>query len=197
MMASVTPRVWTRSRQWLGNVLPAALSLPILFIGIMLFKVDDPFSGPGLWLILAFPLFGWISLNLLGLCTNALMRDEMGRRYGREYGTAPDELWFVGMARPKFQSLLDPHEEVALIWRDGDTVHIMGDLTRHAILQSSIVGIKLRRNVHSWVLLGGWIQLTWQTPDGYQELFLEPRQRNTLLANRRLRRRLEIGRAHV
>lgn len=159
-------------------------------MGVILFDVEQPFEGPGLWLILTFPVIGWLSVNVLGLASNGVMRDEMGRRYGREFGTPSADLWFVGMARPSFRSVLDPHEEVALIWRDGDHLVVMGDLTRHEIPQSAITDVRLKRNIHSLFFLGGWVSLTWEESSGTQTLLMEPRQKHTLLANNRLRKAL-------
>lgn len=185
-MPSVSGRIWTKSRQVAGNLIPGLLSFPLAGAGLVLWNADDPLRPLPLALLGLFPFWGWLCLNFFGLASNRVMADALGQRYGREYGRPDAEREFVGYASPSFRSVWDPHEDVAWLFLHPDQLELYGDQIRANLLRRDVLQVRLRPNVHSWLGLGGWIEVigrgqTWR---------IEPRRYSTLLGNRRYRKQL-------
>ncbi len=185
-MPTVATPVWTSQRKLLGNVVPGVLSFPLAIAGVFLWRPEDPFAVLPLALLLAFPIAGWVMLGIFGLWGNAAMRDELGRKFGREHGRPETPLIFVGVATPKFRSILDPHEDVAFLQIQPESLFFYGDATTFELAKSDIQGFKLAPNTHSILILGGWIVI--ETSNG--KTLVEPRQKDTLWGNRKFRKQL-------
>ena len=170
----------------MGNLIPGLLSFPLAATGLMLWRPEDPFQPLPLALLAAFPILGWFALAFFGLWSNASMRTELGQRYGRERGAASGPMLFVGMARPGFRSLLDPHEDIALLIFSPTELEVYGEKAHFKIPRVAITGVRLKSNTHSWIALGGWISIEC----GEQTFLIESRQSDILLDNKLKRRSL-------
>ncbi|CAN5345303.1 hypothetical protein BH11ARM1_BH11ARM1_09000 [soil metagenome] len=181
-MPPVTPTVWTNSRKWLGNLLPAIFSFPFLAFGLFSMMRTGEAAGSGLIWLLIGTAGGWIAVNFLGLFPDRQMKRELKRILEAKQIRVLDAP-FVGIATPKFSSTLDPHEDVGFLQFhpehlsfDSETRHI--ELSRKRI---SKVGFKM--NVHTLVGLGRWINLEGEVDGKTIRLLVEPRERRTLLGN--------------
>lgn len=182
-------RIWSTSRKWIGNLVPAILSLPLLVVGLWLFQVDRPFEGPGLGLVLAFPVLAWFLTNWLSLLPNPEIRNELGRVFGRKHGNVKPGMMLVGVARPNYRGLLDPHEDVAFLWKAEKTWHVMGEIIEESFRQDEITDVRLTPNIHSLMGLGGWVRVDMGKE---RVLLFEPRERATLIGNKKLRKKLRL-----
>lgn len=171
----------------MGNLLPTLLCAPLLFGGLMLYNPARGLTGPSLWLLLAFPVVGWVAVNYLGLFGNAAMRGVLGRRLDRFEPGAKD-LVFVGYARPEFGSALDPHEDLGFLIFEEGRLRFEGELHQLSLDRDEISEFTLRSNIHSLLFLGGWVSVEYVEHLRPTRWLLEPREKPTLLANRRYRR---------
>src|SRR5687767_5706701 len=115
IMPLVTPTVWTMRRKWLGNILPALVWLPLALGGIFWMIRNGEVVGLGLWLLVAATVLGWLAVNFLGLFENRKMKRQVARILEAR-GQSVGDAWFVGIATPRFSSMLDPHEEVGYLF---------------------------------------------------------------------------------
>lgn len=185
-MPSVKGKVWTKSRQVMGNLVPGLLSIPFAVAGLWMWRPEDPLALLPICLLAAFPLVGWFSVSLFGLWSNSAMRDELGARFGRERGRPEGELMFVGLAWQGYRSIWDPHQDLALLQIRPDTLEFFGDSTSFSLKRSEVQAVGLGKNTHSYLGLGGWVRLSCRQG----VLGIEPRMANTLLGNRRRRKQL-------
>lgn len=190
-MGRVPRRIWSTSRKITANVVPSLLCLPLGAAGVLLYRIEKPWAPLPLALLVACPLLLWIALNFLGLLGNEMMRGELARQLGRERGPLTEEVFFAGIARPKFTSALDPHEDVAFLILHPDALEVYGEQIKLSIPRGAITGIRRRPNVHSLVGLGGWVEVQYLSPDGPTALRIEPRVHHTLLKNQAERRQLQ------
>lgn len=170
----------------MGNLVPGLLSFPFAATGLLLWRPEDPFRPLPLGLLVAFPVFGWVSLALFGLWGNSSMRSELGQRFGRERGQATGPMFFVGLSNPGYRSLIDPHEDIALLIFGKDELEIYGEKERFFVPRESDLVFRLKANTHSWIGLGGWVQI--ESPK--RSFFVESRQNDILFLNRLQRKRL-------
>jgi hypothetical protein len=182
-MARVAEKAWSKRHKVLGNLLPSLVCLPLLVVGLILFKPEDPLSGPAIWFFVAFPIVGWVALNFLGLHQNAFLRRELTRRLGFAGSSPGPERYFVGIARPKFRSILDPHEDLGFLIVHGDRLEFVGETVRVELPKDDIIQVRFRPNPHSIVLLGRWISVEGLVKGTPVRLLVEPREKNTLMGN--------------
>lgn len=183
-MPLVSDRIWTPWRQIQANVVPMILSLPLLVAGVRIYRVDRPWDTTPLGLILAFPIVGWIAVNLTGLWSNQTMEAQLLRRLGRKYPSERMNMVFVGAAKPGFQGLLDPHQDVGFLIFHEDRLEYFGEKLSAEIPHDQLIQVCFRRNIHSALLLGRWIAIQYLDGGNQQELRIEPRKYLTLLGNR-------------
>lgn len=188
-MPVVSRNIWTNGRKFMGNLVPGLLSFPFAATGLWLWSPDEPLAIMPLALLAAFPLCGWFALAFFGLWSNGAMRTELGQRFGRERGAASGSVLFAGIARPGFRSLLDPHEDIALLIFYPEELEVYGEKLQFRVQRSHIQRVALRPNTHSWIGLGGWIAFEC----GEQSFVAESRQNDALIANRWERKRLAKG----
>ena len=176
-------KVWSRSRKVMGNLLPAVLCLPLLGLGLFTFKPDRPLDSPAIWFFIAFPVVGWVSLNFLGFYQNSFMKRELMRRLGLFGTKAGPKSLFVGVARPRFRSSLDPHEDVGFLLIKPDRLEFLGETVQVNFEKKDIRRIRTRANPHTWVFLGRWISIEGEAAGTPVRLLIEPREKATLLGN--------------
>lgn len=191
IMPSVTKRIWSTSRQIMGNLLPALFSVPIGVLGVMLYEPTKPFAPFPLALIFGFPLVGTLVLNGLGLFGNDRLRAELSRQFSREHEVGDRKILFVGLARPEYRGILDPHEELAFLLVGSKSIEIYGELTRLSFTPRQLLEIKRKRNIHSWLGLGGWLELKIGEGSSARTLLVEPREFSVLTRNRKFSRELK------
>jgi hypothetical protein len=169
----------------MGNIIPFLFWLLPTGLGVawMMWRVE--LQGLGLYLLIAGSVLGWLALNQFGLFENGRMRRDLERTLrARGVDLVPDRV-FVGIATPRHQGRLDPHEDVGFLFLFPDRATFISetrtlDLNRHDIRE-----IRFRPNVHSLVGLGRWISFE-AVQDGRPiRLMVEPRERKTLLGNLR------------
>jgi len=189
-MPLVAQKVWTRTRRLMGNFIPAIIALPFGIAGILLFDIQKPFWGVSFWLLVAFVAVGWVAVCLFGLYQNLEMRAELARRLDRAHEGRNEERYFVGIARPKYRSILDAHEDVGFIIVQPERLDFFGDTLHLEILKSTVREIRFRANPHSWVGLGRWVSVEGTLKGNEFRLLMEPRESATLLGNLRRSRDL-------
>jgi hypothetical protein len=115
MIPHVVPTVWTSRRKWLGNVVPALVWLPLSFGAIAWMVVRGEIVGLGLWLLIAATVLGWLSVNFWGLFENRKMKLQLGRILEAR-GILVRDAPFIGIATPRYSSMVDPHEDVGFLF---------------------------------------------------------------------------------
>jgi hypothetical protein len=184
--AIVPGKVWTRQRQWMGNVVPTLLFLPGFVAGLALILLTGDLLGPGLWVLVGSFAVGWLAVNAFGLYGNQAMRTELAARVGLSDSGGE----FVGFARPAYRSGLDPHEDVGFLTLASEGVRFVGDSFCVDLPWTAVEQIRLRPNIHSLLGLGGWISIEGHLDGAPVRMLVEPRNHNTLWANSRERRAL-------
>lgn len=192
ILRGVKPKVWTAKRRWLGNLVPALFWLPPTVTGAVWIVQKLEFLGPGLWLLVAGQVIGWIALNRFGLWENRRMRREWRREHPPELGDDAPR-FFVGMATPLFRSLLDAHEDVGDLILRPDKIEFVGERHHIHLLRKHVTTLRYLPNVHSSLGLGRWVAVEGTIEGRPIRLLVEPRERDTLLANRRYSRELSAA----
>jgi len=174
----------------MGNLIPIVLALPFAGVGLLRIQQTNQTLGDGLIWLVAMPAVGWLAVNLFGHFENGAIRDAMRARLLRDGVDLGDSRTFVGFARPGRSGLLDPHEDVGFLITRSDAIEFVGETHRVRVPRTAVVRVRFRPNIHSWVGLGRWVSVE-GTLDGTPiRLLVEPRERPTLLGNRRFARRL-------
>lgn len=179
-----TRTIWSARRKLLGNLIPALFWLPPNVAGVFLIvRSGDPF-GPGVWLLLAGLVTGWIALNLFGFFENELMRREL-TEFLAPTGLKLDGAEFVGFSTPAHGGVIDAHEDVGMLILDADTLIFVSQTRTVKILRSQVDAVRFRHNVHSLVGLGRWISIEGHLPTGPMRMLIESRAKPTLLRSRK------------
>lgn len=170
-------RAWSAYRKWMANLVPMLLWVPPGAAGILLFQEGQPNWAYVCWG--AVPVLGWLGINRFALFQNEAMRRELSHLKPTVDAT------FVGVATPKHRSLLDPHEDVGWLWMEGDELRFRGERLSLSVPRDAIRQVGYRANSHTILGLGRWVVV-----EGIREgkrfiLRIEPRERRTLLANKR------------
>ncbi len=182
MIPLVTPTVWTSRRKWMGNLIPAFVWLPLSIAAIAWMVLKGEIVGPGLWLLAAATVLGWLAVNLWGLFENRKMRLQLARILEAK-GTPSKDAPFVGIATPRYSSMVDPHEEVGFLTFHQDRIEFLSETKTIELFRSQVQRIRFRANVHTLLGLGRWISVE-GTADGKPiRLMIEPRERQTLIGN--------------
>lgn len=187
------PVIWTPSRKLLGNLVPLTVTLPIVAIALWrIFKGGAIVGEMVVWIAL-FTAALWLGVNFLGLFQNEALKKAMRRRLDSSFhkNEIPGDPLFVGFARPSYRSALDPHEDIGFLLLHSDRIEFFGDKDRVELPKKSLVRATLRPNPHSWALLGGWVSVEGIVEGTPVRMLFEPRERNSLLANRKLRKPLK------
>lgn len=192
-MPGGTKRLWGTGRKLIGNVLPLLVAAPLLVLGVMRFP-SEGFQGTTAALIVGFPVVLWMATNVLGPLGGVGLKKEVERRLHLERPFDRTEKSFVGFARPSYNSLLDPHEDVGFLIVHPDSLEFFGGDVRTELARQNVESVSFRANPHTWAGLGRWVCVDGKIDGTPVRLLLEPRSRATLLGNRsegkRLRARL-------
>lgn len=168
---------WSAYRKWMANLVPMLFWLPPGVAGVLLFQEGQPIWAYVCWG--AVPVLGWLGINRFALFQNEAMRRELSPLKPTADAT------FVGIATPKHRSLLDPHEDVGWLWMDGDELRFRGELLALNVPRDSIRRIAYRANPHTILGLGRWVVIEGLRDGKRFILRVEPRERRTLLGNKR------------
>jgi hypothetical protein len=177
----------------MGNLLPLAVAAPFPAFGAWrVFSQKASYLEGMAWVALGVAAM-WVAVNFLGLFKNDSMKRALHRRMQAilSPGEIPDDPVFVGFARPAYSSAIDPHEDVGFLLLHPEKIEFFGDGRRIELLKKSIVGVQLRPNPHSWAFLGGWVSVEGIVDGAPVRMLFEPREKNTLLGNRALRKALK------
>lgn len=188
------PKVWTKGRKLAGNLVPLLSMVPTGVRTALAYR-DRGWDGD-LWMVwLAVTLgIGWVALNFFGFWRNAAMRNTLRRRFESTGTPISGEVYFVGVATPAFRDALDPHEDVGFLLLGDDELRFVGETQRIAFARGEVDRVRFRANVHTLLGLGGWARLEGERGGDRWHLYVEPRERTTLVLNAfygvRFRRRL-------
>jgi len=194
-VVTTRPHVWTTFHKFMGNFIPFILAAPFAAYGLWWMLSRGEIMGRGLLVFGFSPLIGWLAMNFLGLFQNNAMRREMVifLRGMKPKLNAPR--FFVGMATPRYSSLLDPHQDVGFLILHPDRLEFFGDHMNLAILRYDVSRIGFRWNAHTLVGLGRWVTVDGKMHERAVRLQIEMRERPTLFGNMlltgRLKKRLE------
>lgn len=177
--------VWTTRRKWMGNLIPGAIWFIPTAAGVTWCVSTDRYTGPGLWLVVAGLVYGWIALSRFGLFENSKMRAEFLAACKARGIKPKGESFFVGYASPRHSSMLDAHQDVGLLVLDPGILSYVGEVENLEIRRDTVVRVRFRANVHSLVGLGRWIAVEYLDGEERKALLVEPRDKVSLLANRR------------
>jgi hypothetical protein len=166
----VKPRIWTTRRKVLGNGIPFACGVAAVAIG---------YPSIGTWSFLPAWIITYMSLNAFGFFENAKIHREL-----TELGAKGELVGFV-FDRPP--SLLDAHAEVGMLQLSGKRLTVVTEDRAVEWLVSTITNVFERPNPHSFLGLGGWVQVDFVEGPS---LKLESRARNTMRASRAETKRL-------
>lgn len=188
-MPRATAELWTTSRKMPGNLLPTLLSLPFLVLAVRSASSPNPF--PQMWWYgLGFIGVGWISLNLIGLIGNRKLKRTLELRFLANHPGDDRKRTFVGFAKPSYKGLLDPHEDVGFLILGEEDAEFWGSRIEMAVPKEVLTTVRFRPNAHSLLGLGRWVSIEGRQGESEVRLLVEPRERATLLGNRRYSKRL-------
>lgn len=189
-MRAVPGPIWNARRKWMGNLLPALLYVPPVVFGVYWMASRTEVDAVGLGSIAAGLVVGWIALNFLGLFESPRMRRELQSVFRDKGESVPDDAVFVGFASPAYRSALDPHEDVGFLVLGADMLEFRGERHHLRIPKASVRRVGFRMNPHTLLGLGRWVVVEGQIDKKDVRLQIEPREKRTLLGNRRFSRQL-------
>ena len=186
----MAPTVWTPRRKWLGNLIPALFWLPLGAVGLFkMIKKLEAF-GPGLWFLIAATALGWLALNQFGLFENFKMKLQLQRILAAKKEFPDGDKFFVGFASPSYSSAIDAHEDVGYLFLLPDSLKFVSETRKVDLARADIKSVRFRTNVHSLLLLGRWVSVEGEIAGKPVRMSIEPRERRTLLQNRRFSKQL-------
>lgn len=170
--------------------MPFLCWLPFAVAGLYLMARDRAVTPDGILLLGIGTVVGWFGISIFGFWGNATMRRALEARI-KDKG----ERWFVGFASPKFAGVLDAHEDVGFLIFGKDSLLFAGDSLRVEMPKDSVVRVRFRPNVHTVVGLGRWVCVEGVVKGQPVRMFIEPRERRTMLGNllisKKLKREIE------
>lgn len=176
--------VWTLWRQLVGNLLPLAVSAPLMVLGVRQ-AILNGLTPESLFLMAGFVVAAWIATNFLGPCGGWGLKSEIGRRLHQVRPFDKTEKHFVGFAKPGGPSLLDPHQDVGYLILHPERLEFFGGHTQVELSREDVQVVRYRPNPHSWLGLGRWVSVEGTSGGVQVRLLVEPRERPTLLGNRK------------
>ena len=146
--------------------------------------VQGEIVGPGLWLLIAATILGWLAVNFWGLVENRKMKLQLSRILEAR-GILAKDAPFVGIATPRYSSMLDPHEEVGFLFFLPDRIEFVSETKTIELFRNQVRIIRFRANVHTLLGLGRWVSLEGVADGKPIRLMIEPRERPSLIGNLR------------
>lgn len=159
---------------------------PLFGYGLSRILKEKDLYSQGLWWMIGSVAAGWLAVNLLGLSGNRAMRRSVERLLIENEESLDQRRIFVGIATPSYRSMLDPHEDVGFLILKPEALHFIGDYRKLALSRHAIRKVSRAANIHSWLGLGGWIVIDAYVNDKPARMYIEPREKSTLLGNRLL-----------
>lgn len=147
--------------------------------------VAGEFLPAGLGLIALGTLMGWLAMNQFGFFQNGRMRRRLERILKERADLPPSDRVFVGFASPRYAGMLDAHEDVGFFFLLPDRAVFVSETRRVELLKAQCVRVGYRANVHTLVGLGRWVSIDGLSDGKTVRMMIEPRERNTMLANLR------------
>lgn len=159
-------RIWTNRRKWLGNLIPFFLGV---CVGLLLLPVH--------WILACVSgiVTTWWGVNVWGFFENRKIEQEL-----RTLTLSDGEL--IGFVYLEPASFLDAHAEIGLLKLSIQSLEIFTEDNKVVLARSEILGVSRRANIHSILMLGGWIVISLADS---RELTLESRKHHTMLGSRR------------
>ncbi len=176
-------RVWTTGKKVMGNLIPALIALPVAAWGIAYMAAKSEIVGRGLVIFALAPIVAWMAMNFFGLYQNRQLKREIEGRLLSLRPQCRDPRNFVGIATPKYRSLVDPHEDVGLMILHADSMEFFGDRLNLTIPRQDIRSIGFRANPHTLVGLGRWVSIEGKIGAQAIRLQAELRDSGTLFGN--------------
>jgi hypothetical protein len=169
----------------MGNVIPMLFWLPPLAAGLLLMATERRISVAGVSMLVVATVVGWLALNQFGLFNNGKMRRQLERILTADGAKLPSDRAFVGYSSPKYRGVLDAHEDVGFLCFLADRLLFLSETRTVEVMRVEVNSVGFRANPHSLVGLGRWISVDGVRDDKPIRLLIEPRDRKTMLANRR------------
>ena len=160
------PRIWNRRRQWLGNLIPLGLAIAV---GSVLFRCGVPIR------CLAAIAVAWVGVSHWGFFENTKIDQEL-----RAKTNADGEL--IGYVFKKNPTALDAHAEIGILNVSPQKLSVTSEDGIFEIPRQDIVSITRQSNIHSLLVLGGWVVVT--LAHG-AEFKLESRKHRTMWQSRK------------
>lgn len=158
--------------------------------GIWVIASSRQLMGPGLWLLVASTVVGWLALDSFGLFENPQMRkallEILEKRGEAPLAGSP----FVGFATPRYHGLLDAHEDVGFLQILPHKLLFTSETRTIELQHHEAKKVCFRWNVHTILILGGWVSVEGISGGKPVRLLVEPRDRPTMLGNLRESRKL-------
>ena len=130
------------------------------------------------------------ALNFIGLYENGMMKRALQREFEILVPQHRGYSIFVGFATPGYAGLLDPHEDVGILFLGQEEFQFIGESRSLRATRNQVDNVQLKANIHTWIGLGGWVRVRGTIDGKPYEWRFEPREKDSLLANSLLRRKL-------
>lgn len=181
-------RVWTRYRQWMGNLIPMGLALVTAFT--VAFAAKFVLEDLAYWaaIVTVTLVVTILSVNRFGLFQNEQMKRETLAALAKQSSSIPTQRHFVGIARPGFVGPLDPHQDVGFLWWDEERMYFRSAVNSITVTRMNVSRTALSANIHSLIGLGGWVSVTAKMGSTDQSFFFELRDAQVLFKNNRQRK---------
>lgn len=158
--------------KWIGNLVPLPFFvIPVVYGYRLLTAGFRPDPSGYTWIGIGFAA-GWLAVALLGGLPNPWLRC---RLMAREAIQPVRGQWFVGCSPTGFKNALDPHQDIGILSLGFDEMTYVGDQSRWTMSRSEIKSIRFRPNVHTMLLLGGWLEIERQDGTALARVRVEPR----------------------
>ncbi len=178
-------RIWTTRKKWLGNLVPILCFLPLAIIAGAIMLKARGITTPGVVIFAVAVIVGWLAVNQFGLMGNENLRERLQRKLLAKAMKNTTAGIFVGFARPAYIGLLDAHEDLGFLFLEGDHLEYRGEQYNVSLHRFEIKEVRFRPNIHTYLGLGRWVSIEAIVANKPVRVLVEPRQANTLLANRR------------
>ena len=86
--------------------------------------------------------------------------------------------------------MLDPHQDVGFLLLFDDRIEFFGSAEQIELPVEFVQQVRKRANIHSALLLAGWVSLEGEAAGQPIRLQIEPREKLTLLGNKLLAKKI-------
>lgn len=188
-------KLWNLRRQLLGNLIPAAVGLPMGAYGFVEAVKTQQFVGTGLGIAAAAVALMWLLANFAGAIENPKLKKNLMLRLSSDGQAPPDGAEFVGFARPAYVGWLDPHEDIGFLSLTPEAIQFRGESVQVQVAAAEVERVRYRFNFHTLAGLGRWVSVEGKSGGVPFRLLVEPREKRTLLGNllhsKRLKKKID------